>query len=157
MKVAAVKAPGGLDRIVIEDRPEPVARPGEILMRVRASSLNFHDFAAVSGMIKVADGRIPMSDGAGEVVAVGEGVTAFKVGDGVLSTFFPHWPAGRPLLERLTGVPGDHVDGFTLLIPRDDVNVERYQSLIRLFSKSQHYGENERAAYYNSDIEQVLD
>ena len=112
MKVAAVKAPGGLDRIVIEDRPEPVARPGEILMRVRASSLNFHDFAAVSGMIKVADGRIPMSDGAGEVVAVGEGVTAFKVGDGVLSTFFPHWPAGRPLLERLTGVPGDHVDGF---------------------------------------------
>ena len=89
MRVAAVKAPGGLDRIVIEDRPAPVAGPGEILMRVRASSLNFHDFAAVSGMIKVDDGRIPMSDGAGEVVAVGEGVTAFKVGDEALSTFSP--------------------------------------------------------------------
>ena len=112
MRVAAVKAPGGLDRIVIEDRPAPVAGPGEILMRVRASSLNFHDFAAVSGMIKVADGRIPMSDGAGEVLAVGEGVTAFKVGDEALSTFFPNWPAGRPLLQRLTGVPGDHADGF---------------------------------------------
>ena len=112
MKVAAVKAPGGLDKIVMEDRPQPIAGPGQILMRVRASSLNFHDFAAVSGMIKVADGRIPMSDGAGEVVAVGDGVTAFKVGDEALSTFFPNWPAGRPRLERLTGVPGDHVDGF---------------------------------------------
>jgi NADPH:quinone reductase-like Zn-dependent oxidoreductase len=63
-------------------------------------------------MIRVPDGRIPMSDGAGEVVAVGEGVTAFKPGDQVLSTFFPNWPAGGPSLERITGVPGDHVDGF---------------------------------------------
>lgn len=112
MKVAAVKAPGGLDKIVIKDRAEPVASPGQILVRVRASSLNFHDFAVVAGMIKAEDGRIPMSDGAGEVVGVGEGVSAFKVGDQVLSTFFPNWPAGGPTLERLIGVPGDHVDGF---------------------------------------------
>jgi NADPH:quinone reductase-like Zn-dependent oxidoreductase len=112
MKVAAVTAPGGLDKIVITERPEPVAGPGQILVRVRASSLNFHDFAVVSGMIKAADGRIPMSDGAGEVVGVGQGVTAFKLGDQVLSTFFPGWVAGRPQLERLIGVPGDHVDGF---------------------------------------------
>jgi NADPH:quinone reductase-like Zn-dependent oxidoreductase len=112
MKVAAVKAPGGLDKIVIEDRVQPVAGPGQILVRVRASSLNFHDFAVVSGMIRTPDGRIPMSDGAGEVVAVGEGVTAFKTGDQVLSTFFPNWPAGRPVLERLLGVPGDQADGF---------------------------------------------
>jgi len=112
MKVAAVKAPGGLDKIVIEDRPEPKAGPGQILVRVRASSLNFHDFAVVSGMIKTPDGRIPMSDGAGEVVAVGDGVTRFKVGDQVLSAFFPNWPAGRTDQVRLTGVPGDHVDGF---------------------------------------------
>jgi NADPH:quinone reductase-like Zn-dependent oxidoreductase len=112
MKAAIVKAPGGLDKIALVDRPEPKAGPGEILVRVRASSLNFHDFAVVGGMIKAADGRIPMSDGAGEVVSTGEGVVAFKPGDQVLSTFFPNWPAGPPSLARLGGVPGDHADGF---------------------------------------------
>ncbi len=112
MKVAAVKAPGGLDKIVIEDRAQPTAGPGQLLVRVRASSLNFHDFAVVAGMIQTADGRIPMSDGAGEVVAVGEGVVGWKVGDHALSTFFPNWPAGGPQLPRILGVPGDHVDGF---------------------------------------------
>ena len=112
MQVAAVKAPGGLDKIVIETRPTPTANAGEVLVRVRASSLNFHDFAVVGGMIKVPDGRIPMSDGAGEVVALGEGVTKWKVGDKVLSAFFPNWPTGGPAPERLTGVPGDHADGF---------------------------------------------
>lgn len=112
MQVAAVKAPGGLDKIAIQTRPVPDAGPGQVLVRVRASSLNFHDFAAVSGMIRVADGRIPMSDGAGEVVSVGDGVAAWKTGDQVLSTFFPNWPTGGPSLVRLTGVPGDHADGF---------------------------------------------
>ena len=112
MKVAAVKSPGGLDKIAIEDRATPSAGPGEILVRVKASSLNFHDFAVVSGMIRVPDGRIPMSDGAGEVAAVGACVTRWKVGDQVLSAFFPNWLTGLPAVERLTGVPGDHADGF---------------------------------------------
>ncbi|HWA61549.1 MAG TPA: NAD(P)-dependent alcohol dehydrogenase [Caulobacteraceae bacterium] len=112
MKVAAVKAPAGLGNIVIEERAKPAPKAGEILVRVRASSLNFHDFAVVGGLIPAADGRIPMSDGAGEVEAVGEGVTAFKPGDQVLSLFFPNWVAGDPALDRLTGVPGDHADGF---------------------------------------------
>ncbi|MDB4150301.1 NAD(P)-dependent alcohol dehydrogenase [Pseudomonadales bacterium] len=112
MKVAAIQKPGGLDKIIIEERPDPVAGPGEILVRVRASSLNYHDLAVVSGMIPNADGRIPMSDGAGEVVALGTGVTQFKVGDHVLSLFFPNWESGEPNLSKLIGVPGDHVDGF---------------------------------------------
>jgi NADPH:quinone reductase-like Zn-dependent oxidoreductase len=112
MKVASVKAPGGLDKIVIEDRPQPSAGPGQVLVRVHANSLNFHDFAVVSGMIPPTDGRIPMSDGAGEVVAVGEGVTLFKTGDQVVSTFFPSWLDGGPTLPGQIGVPGDHVDGF---------------------------------------------
>ena len=112
MKVAAIRAPGGLDKLVIEERAQPVAGPGELLVRVRASSLNFHDFAVVAGMIPSADGRIPMSDGAGEVVAVGEGVTGYAPGDRVLSAFFPNWETGGPVLERPLGVPGDHADGF---------------------------------------------
>ena len=112
MKVAAVKAPGGLQNIVIEERDRPTPGPGQILVRVRASSLNFHDFAVVAGMIRVPDGRIPMSDGAGEVVELGAGASLFKVGDQVLSTFFPNWSGGGPTLPRLLGVPGDSAEGF---------------------------------------------
>lgn len=111
MKVATVH-PGGLGNIKIEERPDPVAGPGQLLVKVAASSLNFHDFAVVSGLIPAAEGRIPMSDGAGEVVAVGEGVAGFAVGDSVISLFFPSWERGEPDLTKLIGVPGDHVDGF---------------------------------------------
>lgn len=112
MRCAVVRTPGGLDRLVIEERPARGPRSGEVLVRVRASSLNFHDYAVVSGMIQTADGRIPMSDGAGEVVDVGEGVTRWRPGDRVLSTFFPDWQGGPPILSRLGQVPGDHADGF---------------------------------------------
>lgn len=112
MKVAAVQQPGGLDKIVIENRDDPIAGPGQILVKIKANSLNFHDFAVVSGMMPIQDGRIPMSDGAGTVAAVGEGVTEFAVGDSVLSLFFPAWKDGGPELAKLIGVPGDHVDGF---------------------------------------------
>ncbi len=112
MKVATVKKPGGLQNVRVEDRPDPKPGRGEILVRVRASSLNFHDFAVVAGMIPVADGRIPMSDGAGEVVALGDGVSAFKPGDTVVSLFFPNWADGTAALPKLIGVPGDHADGF---------------------------------------------
>ncbi|MEN8722862.1 MAG: NAD(P)-dependent alcohol dehydrogenase [Alphaproteobacteria bacterium] len=112
MKAAQVASPAGLDKIstVTLDDPSPAA--GEILVRMRAVSLNFHDLAVVSGMIPLAEERIPMSDGAGEVVAVGEGVTDFVVGDKVMSTFFPNWHDGDPSLEALLGVPGDHVNGM---------------------------------------------
>lgn len=112
MKVAAVRTQDNKTRLVIETRSEPVAGPGELLVRVHASSLNFHDLAVVTGTLKTDDGRIPMSDGAGEVIALGEGVKAFKIGDRVVSSFFPNWASGEPSLPRLMGVPGDHVDGF---------------------------------------------
>ncbi len=112
MKVAYVKNPASLATLSIGDRPTPTAAAGEILVRVRASSLNYHDYAVVSGMLPVSDGRIPMSDGAGEVVALGAGVTRFAVGDKVMSTFFPNWAGGPVSAERARGVPGDHVDGF---------------------------------------------
>lgn len=81
-------------------------------MRVRASSLNYHDLAVVMGMIPSEAGRILLSDGAGEVDAVGDGVTRWHKGDRVMSLFFPNWQSGRPELSSLMGVPGDHVDGF---------------------------------------------
>lgn len=112
MKVAAVKKPGGLDKLVIEDRPDPKPKAGEVLVRVRASSLNYHDFIVVLGGIPTPDGRIPMSDGAGEVVAVGEGVTKWKAGDKVISLFFPNWQSGQIEAAGFQSVPGDGADGF---------------------------------------------
>lgn len=85
---------------------------GEVLVRVRASSLNYHDYAVATGILKTEDGRIPMSDGAGDVVSVGAGVTGFKPGDRVLSTFFLDWPDGEPELIGFSTVPGDGTDGY---------------------------------------------
>ncbi len=81
-------------------------------MRLTASSLNFHDYAVVMGMIPAADGRIPMSDGAGTVEAVGEGVTQFEPGDTAVSIFFPEWIDGAPPATAFRGVPGDGIDGY---------------------------------------------
>jgi NADPH:quinone reductase-like Zn-dependent oxidoreductase len=113
MKAIKLRAPGGLDKLELVEMPDPGAPgPGEIRMRVHASSLNFHDFGVVIGRIKTADGRIPMSDGAGVVEAVGSGVTEFKVGDSVVSCFFPQWMDGPPLISDFSTTPGDGVDGF---------------------------------------------
>jgi NADPH:quinone reductase-like Zn-dependent oxidoreductase len=79
--------------LVEEDHPKP--RPGELLVRIRACSLNFHDHMVALGKIPCADGRIPMSDGAGEVMAVGDDVDEFKVADPVVSTFWPSWLGGK--------------------------------------------------------------
>ncbi|RZP19292.1 MAG: NAD(P)-dependent alcohol dehydrogenase [Erythrobacter sp.] len=86
--------------------------PGEITVDLKASSLNYHDYAVVKGMIPTEPGRIPMSDGAGIVSAVGDGVTEFAVGEQVVSTFFPDWLDGRPPSSAFTRVPGDGIDGY---------------------------------------------
>lgn len=112
MKVAAVKKPGGLGNLVIENRPDPKPKTGEVLVRIRASSLNYHDFIVALGGIPTPDGRIPMSDGAGEVIAVGEGVTKWKTGDRVISLFFPNWQSGQVEAAGFASVPGDGADGF---------------------------------------------
>jgi NADPH:quinone reductase-like Zn-dependent oxidoreductase len=112
MQAIQLKQPGGLDNLVLAeiDARDPAA--GEVRIRNHASSLNFHDYAVAIGMIPVDQDRIPMSDGAGVVEAVGEGVSQFAVGDKVMSAFFPNWEDGAPQLERIVGVPGDMVDGF---------------------------------------------
>ena len=96
MKAAIVHLPATLESFVIEERAEPQIQPGFVKVRWHALSLNFHDYAVVSGMMPTDEGRIPISDGAGEIVAVGQGVTEWVVGDKVMSLFFPEWADGEP-------------------------------------------------------------
>jgi NADPH:quinone reductase-like Zn-dependent oxidoreductase len=113
MKAIQTPTPSTLDTLRHVDLADPAPPgPGQIMVRVRASSLNYHDYLVVVGMIPTPEGRIPMSDGAGEVVAVGEGVKPFAVGDLVVSTFFPHWLDGEAPDGGFLGVPGDGADGF---------------------------------------------
>ena len=102
----------GLDHLVLAPAEERVPGLDEVQVRVHASSLNYHDYLVAIGLLPTGDGRVPMSDGAGEVVAVGEGVTNFAPGDRVISHFFPNWVNGKPTMDKLLGVPGDHADGF---------------------------------------------
>jgi NADPH:quinone reductase-like Zn-dependent oxidoreductase len=113
MKAIQSNLPATLESLMLADVPNaPAPGPGEISVRIYASSLNFHDYAVVKGLIPTPDKLIPMSDGAGEVIATGEGVTEFAVGDNVISMFFTDWEEGRPPMTGFTTVPGDGVDGF---------------------------------------------
>jgi NADPH:quinone reductase-like Zn-dependent oxidoreductase len=106
-------SPGGLDRLELVDMPEPGdPGPDEVRVRLHASSLNYHDYGVVSGRMPTQDGRIPMSDGAGVIEAVGEAVTEFAVGDHVVSCFFPGWLEGPPMVIDFSTTPGDGVDGY---------------------------------------------
>ena len=112
MKAMRLKKPGGLDNIFVGSSTAAAPGPGEITVRLNASSLNFHDYLVVTGKIPVEEDRIPMSDGAGVVTAVGAGVTEFSAGDNAVSTFFPDWHGGEPTVELLRAVPGDRADGY---------------------------------------------
>ena len=113
MKSVRLRSPGGLDNLQpFDTEPARDPGPGEVRVRLAASSLNYHDYGVASRPGWQADGRIPMSDGAGTVEAVGPGVAEFAVGDRVVSTFFPTWEDGPATISDFATVPGDGVDGY---------------------------------------------
>ncbi|MGZ3312906.1 MAG: zinc-dependent alcohol dehydrogenase family protein [Caulobacteraceae bacterium] len=113
MKGIRIEAARGLDGLALVDLPDPGAPgPGEIRVRIHGGSLNFHDYAVCKFGAPKFDGRIPLADGAGTVEAVGAGVTAFAEGDAVVSTFFPPWLDGPPVIGDFSRTPGDGVDGY---------------------------------------------
>ncbi len=114
MKAVVINKPGDLDNIAIVERPNPSPKTGQILVQWHATSLNFHDYLVAIGGIPVEDGRVPMSDGAGEVIGVGEGVTKWKVGDKVMALFFPNWIEGTPTLNKTRYISGETVDGYVV-------------------------------------------
>lgn len=113
MKAYQIQTDAGIDGLKLVDLPEPKPGVGQIVVRVRATSLNYRDTAVVSGRYP---GQtlpiIPLSDGAGEVVEVGEGVTRVKVGDRVAGIFFQDWIAGKLTREKIKSALGGAIDGM---------------------------------------------
>jgi len=102
--------PGGPLQLVERLVPEP--GPREAVMRVRATSMNYHDLVNLKGMLKFGPWpRVPMTDGSGEIVAVGAQVRSLAVGDRVNATFTPEWLSGRPTPAARRVVLGDTTDG----------------------------------------------
>ncbi|MET0404369.1 MAG: NAD(P)-dependent alcohol dehydrogenase [Cystobacter sp.] len=113
MKVYELQKSGGSSAWVRAERPEPKPGPGQAVVRIRAVSLNYRDLLILQGryLLPTQDRLIPVSDGAGEVVAVGPGVTRVKPGDQVAPTFFQTWTDGEmPRSPRPPALGGD-VDG----------------------------------------------
>lgn len=100
----------GLEHIALVERAEPKPKANEVLVKVKATSLNYRDYMMAKGVYRREQHYplIPLSDGAGEVVAVGDAVTTFRVKDRVAGTFFSYWESGCVTPEsNLQALGGD--------------------------------------------------
>ena len=113
MKVFEIRDAFGLDHLVAAERPRPVAGPGQVVLRMKAASLNYRDLLMVTGRYdpRIPLPLIPCSDGVGEIVEIGPGVESRKVGERVATLFCQRWPAGEPTREGLRSTLGGPLDG----------------------------------------------
>jgi NADPH:quinone reductase-like Zn-dependent oxidoreductase len=104
----------GIENLALTDRPAPQPKPGQVLVEVKAASLNYRDLMVTLGHYnpKMHLPRIPASDGAGIVAAVGEGVTRVQPGDRVCGIFMQNWLDGKPTPEKVRGALGGDMDGM---------------------------------------------
>jgi NADPH:quinone reductase-like Zn-dependent oxidoreductase len=104
----------GIDFLEFAERPDPEPGPGQVVVRVHSISYNFRDLMMVKGLYnpKLRLPRIPCSDGAGEVVALGPGVTQWRRGDRVAGIFMQNWIDGPPTPEKIRGALGGDIDGM---------------------------------------------
>lgn len=104
----------GIENLALTDHRTPQPGPGQVLVEVKAASLNYRDLMVTLGLYnpKMHLPRIPASDGAGIVAAVGEGVTRVQPGDRVCGIFMQNWLDGRPTPEKVRGALGGDIDGM---------------------------------------------
>src|SRR5258706_1358929 len=104
----------GIENLVLVERDIPKPGPNEVLVKFHALSLNYRDIMVVSGKYnpRMKLPAVPFSDAAGEVVALGEGVTKWKIGDRVSPTVIPGWIDGGPTAKKSkTAIGAGHFDG----------------------------------------------
>lgn len=113
MKAWQIVSDGGIDALKLSDTATRDPGPGEVRVRMGANAINFRDLMTVKDPVtrRLPYPRIPNSDGAGEVLAVGPGVTSVKAGDRVASTFFQKWLDGPCSLDAMNSALGGAVDG----------------------------------------------
>ena len=114
MKVFQLQDDWSIDNLTLAERPKPEPGPGQVLLRMKAASLNYRDllvpqrgYGALTGTLPL----IPISDGVGEVIAIGEGVRRVVVGDRVCPVMIQSWISGPPTMERLSSTLGGPLDG----------------------------------------------
>jgi NADPH:quinone reductase-like Zn-dependent oxidoreductase len=108
MKAWLIDGSFGLDHLVLVERPRPQPGPGQVLVRIRAASLNYRDLVIARGVYAPDQPLplVPVSDGAGEVVEIGAGVTRVAPGDRVIGTYMQRWLAGPPTAEARASTLG---------------------------------------------------
>ncbi len=113
MKVVEIKGRFGLGNLQVVERPDPQPGPGQVLLRMKAASLNYRDLLMIEGHYNPRQRLplIPCSDGVGEVLALGEGVSRAAVGDRVATLFAQGWESGEPTHEKLRSSLGGPLDG----------------------------------------------
>ncbi|HEU5173826.1 MAG TPA: NAD(P)-dependent alcohol dehydrogenase [Gemmatimonadaceae bacterium] len=112
MKAFVIREPFGIGALQLVERPVPQPGPGQVLVRMKAVALNYRDLMIVNGRWRAPEPRVPVSDGAGEVVAVGAGVSRVAVGDRVAGSFYPNWIDGDPMPAALhPSLGGTAADG----------------------------------------------
>ena len=111
MKQIQLSKPGGLENLKLTNTENPSLKDNEVLLKVHASSLNYHDLMVALGLIPTEDKRVPLSDAAGEILEVGKDVSKWTVGDKVMSMCFPNWGSGPPKYDLLSFI-GDNQDGY---------------------------------------------
>ena len=112
MRVWEVDGEWSIDRLKLVERPSPKPGPGEVVVKMRAASLNYRDLLTVEGRGGVKQlPLVPFSDGAGEIAAVGAGVSRVKVGDRVCPLFFQSWITGDLTPQSRTAALGGSAPG----------------------------------------------
>ena len=126
MRAWEVQGEFGRDHLRLVERDDPRPAAGELLLRMKAASLNYRDVMMVEGRYNPRQPLplVPCSDGVGEVVAVGDSVRGFAAGDRVCPVFAPRWLAGEPTRERIRNTLGGPLDGTLrelMAIPAESV------------------------------------
>jgi len=114
MKTYHIEKFGSADGMVLRSHDDPTPGPDEVVVRMRANSLNYRDLMVVQGRYRSAPrpGLIPLSDGVGEISAVGARVTRVKVGDRVAGIFHQRWLGGRLTPDCMGSDLGGSIDGL---------------------------------------------